>query len=83
MPKTTIVIEEGKAKVTVTMTPVEFRDKILVKIPTRGKKTLADVFDMLVKSLVETAGLTEKEAQAFAAPEFWKVLHPVLHPEGS
>ena len=76
MPKTTIVIEEGKAKVTVTMTPVEFRDKILVKIPTRGKKTLADVFDMLVKSLVETAGLTEKEAQAFAAPEFWKVLHP-------
>jgi len=76
MPKTTIEIEEGKVKVVVAMTPVEFRDKILVKIPTRGKETLADVFDMLVKSLVETAGLTKKEGQAFVAPEFWKVLHP-------
>ena len=76
MPKTTIEIEEGKVKVVVAMTPVEFRNKILMKIPTRGEGTLADVFDMLVKSLVETAGLTEKAAQAFVAPEFWKVLHP-------
>jgi hypothetical protein len=59
-----------KVTIQVSYSAKEFRDIVLTKIPTRGDETLADVFDMLVKSLVETAGLTEEEAQAFAAPGF-------------
>ena len=63
-------------KLIIQFTPKEFRDQVLTKIPVkkRGEETLADIFDLLVKSLVETAGLSEKEAQAFAAPGFLQTL---------
>lgn len=64
-----------KVTIHVGFTPKEFRDRILTKIPTRVKdQTLADVFDMLVKNLVEIAGFTEEEAQAYAAPSFMDTL---------
>ena len=63
-----------KIDINIRYTPQELRDQVLTKIPTRTNETLADVFDSLVKSMVEIAGFSEGEAQSLIAPEFLKIL---------
>ena len=65
--------EEMKVKMIIFHTPDEFREMLVKTVP-----HLADVFDSLVKSLVESSAYTEKEAKTIIAVEMFNSIQNML-----
>ena len=64
---------DGRIVIHLEMTPRGIR-KLCKKVPTRNGRTLADLFDSLVESLVNTAGLSKNEAESFVAKHFFNFM---------